>query len=555
MKKMPIGISNFKEIIEKNYYYVDKTLLIKEILDDGSKVILLTRPRRFGKTINMSMLKYYFENTEKDNSYLFKDLKIFSQGEMYIKNQGKYPVIFVTLKDIKNSTWEMTYSKIKACIEEEYDRFGFLAESERLTEIEKEMFSRIRRGIAKESEYENSLKYLTEYLDKHYGVAPILLLDEYDVPIQSGYVNGFYDKIIEFIRNWLSGAVKDNNHISFSIMTGILRIGKESIFSGMNNLKVRTVLDNQYSEYFGFTEDEIVEMLRDYQREKEFEVVKQWYNGYVFGKTQIYNPWSIINYIDNKSSNPQAYWLHTSSNDVIHDVIKNSNTRIQENLIRLMEGSVIEEVIDTNIIYKDIYKEDNYLLSFLLLAGYLKVNEVRQNEFGFTVARLSIPNKEIRTVYRQEIMTQISNGIKPMEQIKMVKSLVLGDVDTFEKIFTSLLLKTTSFHDSPESFYHGFMLGITTLLIDSYIIKSNRESGYGRFDLSIVPREKDKPAVIMEFKKADSKKDLDEKAREALLQIEEKQYETDIYDLGINKIYKYGISFIGKEFSISRNKA
>ncbi|WP_242866453.1 AAA family ATPase [Clostridium acetireducens] len=505
---MPIGISNFKEIIENNYYYIDKTLLIKEILDDGSKVILLTRPRRFGKTINISMLKYFFEKSEEDKSYLFKGLKIFSQNNVYTKNQGKYPVIFITLKDIKNSNWEMTYNKIKKCIEEEYDRFALLANSECLTEIEKETFNKIRTGIASESDYENSLKYLTEYLDKHFGVAPILLLDEYDVPIQSGYTNGFYDKIIEFIRNWLSGAVKDNNHISFSIMTGILRIGKESIFSGMNNLKVRTILDNQYSEYFGFTEDEIIEMLKYYGREEELETVKEWYDGYIFGKTEIYNPWSIINYIDNKGSAPQAYWLNTSSNDVIHDVIKNSNINIQKNIIKLMEGSSIEEIIDTNIIYLDIYKDDNYLFSLLLLSGYLKAMDTIQNEFGFTVAKLAIPNKEIKIAYRQEIMIQISKGINTMEQIKMVNALVSGDVFTFEKIFTSFLIKTTSFHDSSESFYHGLMLGITTLLIDKYMIKSNRESGFGRFDLVLIPREKEKVAIIMEFKKANTKEEL-----------------------------------------------
>ncbi|OFI05272.1 putative AAA-ATPase [Clostridium acetireducens DSM 10703] len=283
-------------------------------------------------------------------------MKIFSQNNVYTKNQGKYPVIFITLKDTKNSNWEMTYNKIKKCIEEEYDRFALLANSERLTEIEKETFNKIRTGIASESDYENSLKYLTEYLDKHYSVAPILLLDEYDFPIQSGYTNGFYDKIIEFIRNWLSGAVKDNNHISFSIMTGILRIGKESTFSGMNNLKVRTILDNQYSEYFGFTEDEIIEVLKYYGREEGLEIVKEWYDGYILGKTEMYNPWSIINYIDNKDAVPQAYWLNTSSNDVIQDVIKNSNINIQKNIIKLMKGLSIEEIIDINIIYPDIYK-------------------------------------------------------------------------------------------------------------------------------------------------------------------------------------------------------
>lgn len=551
-KKLPIGISNFKEIIENNYYYVDKTLLIKEILDDGSKVLLLARPRRFGKTINMSMLKYYFEKTEEDTAYLFDNLSIMHQGEEYLKYQGIYPVIYITLKDIKNRNWDMTYSKIIGCIIEEYDRFEFLGKSKKLTEIEKEMFNKIRTGNAKPSDYENSLKYLTEYLDKHFGVAPILLLDEYDVPIQSGYVNEFYDEIIEFMRNWLSGAVKDNNHITFAVMTGILRVGKESIFSGMNNLKVRTLLDNQYSEYFGFTGVEVTKVLQDYDRKADFEKIKEWYNGYLFGNTEIYNPWSIMNYLDSKGAEPQAFWLHTSSNDVIQDIIKNANTEIKSDLEKLMEGSEIEKIIDTNIIYKDIDNDSNLVFSFLLLTGYLKVTGVKQNEFGFTIATLAIPNKEIRTVYRQEIITQITKGINPMEQIRMVNALVSGDVASFESLFSNLLLKTTSFHDSPESFYHGFMLGITTLLIDNYVIKSNRESGYGRFDLALIPRDRQKAAVIMEFKKADSKEDLKAKSAEALSQIKEKQYSTDIYDLGINEIYQYGISFIGKEFFISK---
>jgi hypothetical protein len=552
-KKMPIGISNFKDIIENDYYYVDKTLLIKELLEDGSKVILLARPRRFGKTINMSMLKYFFEKTEKSNLYIFDKLNI-SKEDMYINNQGKYPVIFITLKDIKNSTWDMTYSKIKGCIIEEYDRFDFLANSEALTKIERERFIKILTGKASESEYENSLKYLTEYLDKHYGIAPILLLDEYDVPIQSGYINKFYDEIIEFMRNWLSGAVKDNNHISLAVMTGILRVGKESIFSGMNNLKVRTLLDSQYSDYFGFTEDEVIKMLEDFGRADELEKIKDWYNGYNFGNTEIYNPWSIINYFDSRDKEPQAYWLHTSSNDIIREIIKNSDTEIKIDLEKLMEGSEIEKIIDTNIIYKDIENDSNLLFSFLLLTGYLKVTSVKQNEFGFIIAKLSIPNKEIKTVYRQEVITQIIKGVNPVEQIRMVNALVCGEIETFEKIFTELLLKTTRFHDSAEGFYHGFMLGITTLLIDSYMIKSNRESGYGRFDLALIPREKDKAAVIMEFKKADRKEELNEKSMEALEQIKNKEYDIDIYDLGIKEIYKYGISFSGKDFCVKANQ-
>lgn len=404
-RKLPIGISNFKEIIENGYYYVDKTLLIKELLDDSSKVLLLARPRRFGKTINMSMLKYYFEKSKRDNAYLFEGLSILKQGEEYTHHLGRYPVIFITLKDIKNSTWEMTYSKIRECIVEEYDRFDFLASSGRLTEIERETFKRIRSGNARESEYENSLKYLTEYLDKHYEAAPILLLDEYDVPIQSGYVNGFYNEIIEFMRNWLSGAVKDNSHITFAVMTGILRVGKESIFSGMNNLKVRTLLDNQYSEFFGFTDEEVSMMLKDFNRQNEAETLKDWYNGYLFGSTEIYNPWSIINFLDGYDIEPKAYWLHTSSNDVIHDIIKNSTIEIQQDLEKLMEGAEIEKIIDTNIIYNDIESDSNLLFSFLLLTGYLKMTGVKHNEFGFNIAKLAIPNKEIKTVYRQEIMT------------------------------------------------------------------------------------------------------------------------------------------------------
>lgn len=449
----------------------------------------------------------------------------------------------------------MTFNKIKDFIKDEFNRFNFLGESHKLTEVEKETFKLIQTGKATNSQFENSLKYLTEYLHKHYEVAPILLLDEYDIPIQSGYVNNFYDSIIEFMRNWLSGAVKDNEHISFSIMTGILRVGKESIFSGMNNLKVRTLLDRQYSEFFGFTDLEVMKMARDYEcTEGQLEKLKQWYNGYNFGGTKIYNPWSIINYFDNKNSEPQAYWLHTSSNDIIHDIIKNSTVEVKSDLEILMEGSEIEKIIDTNIIYKDIDNESNHLFSFLLLTGYLTATEVKQNDFGFIMAKLSIPNKEIRTVYRQEIMTQISKGINPIEQIKMVKALVLGDIVTFEDLFSKLLLKTTSFHDNAESFYHGFMLGVTTLLIDEYIIKSNRESGYGRFDLTLIPRENGRSAVIMEFKKANTLEELKLKAEEALVQIQEKLYDVDIYDLGVKSIYKYGVSFMGKNFHICKGK-
>ena len=398
--RLPIGSTNYKEVCT-HYYYLDKTLLIKDILDDGAKILLLTRPRRFGKTLNMDMLRTFFEKTGEDTSSYFKNKKIWQQGEAYTKEQGKYPVIYLSLKDIKAGRWEAAFDLLKFIIENEFSRHGELQNSSRITEADRSFYKKIVSGSADEAAYMLSLRTLSRMLEAHYAVPAVILIDEYDTPIQEGYVNGYYAQSVEFIRNFFSAALKDNPYVKLSVMTGILRVAKESIFSGLNNVRVYSVLDKRFSSYFGFTSAEVQTMAEYYEAEAKLPEIKQWYDGYKFGEVEIYNPWSVINYFANDCE-AEPYWVQTSANLTIREIIKNLDESACEQLRELLNGATVQSVVETNIIYPSLRDTTTNIFGFLLLTGYLKAVKTMKLE-GMNICELAIPNKEVKTVYRREI--------------------------------------------------------------------------------------------------------------------------------------------------------
>ncbi|QXM06619.1 AAA family ATPase [Crassaminicella indica] len=548
MKKVPIGISDFKKLITENYYYVDKSLFIKEIINDGSEVILLPRPRRFGKTLNMSMLRYFFEKSDEDNKYLFENLKVNKYKDI-MGMQGKYPVIYLTFKDIKDGNFQKCYEKMKEIISIEYYKHKYLLDNY-LKGIEETYFKKILSMEASQGQYETSLKNLSKFLSEYYNQKTIVLIDEYDTPIQSGYLSGYYKEIIEFMRNFLSGALKDNEYLQKGVLTGILRVAKESIFSGLNNLKVCTILKNHYSDKFGFLESEVEEILKYYNIESEMDEVRKWYNGYIFGENIIYNPWSILNYVDNYEKGFRAYWVNTSSNDLVKIVLTKAGETVKKELEDLIKGKAIVKQINEDIVMNDVENGSENVWSFLLFSGYLKV--INENlKMGRSFCTLEIPNFEVKYLYEEIILSWFKESINNEKFNYMLKSLTTGDIETFEDIFSEYIIKSASYFDIEESekFYHAFVLGILVALNEEYEVKSNRESGYGRYDVALIPKDKNKLGIIMEFKKVNKrrKETLEIAADKAIAQIKDKNYKQELLDMGIENIMELGIAFEGKE--------
>jgi hypothetical protein len=554
-RRLPIGVSDFKEIIKEDLYFVDKSLMIKDLVEDGSKVILLNRPRRFGKTLNMSMIKNFFERTDEnieEKSYLFKDLKVWEYEEVQ-KHLGKYPVIYITFKDIKNLTWQDCYLKITKLIQVEYDKHNYLLNADILSDAQKKYYSSILNQEASLGEYEESLKYLTEFMAKAYKSKVILLIDEYDVPIQGGYSNGYYDDVINFMRNFLSGGLKDNENLYKAVLTGILRIAQESIFSGLNNLNVCTILNNKYSRYFGFEENEVEEILTYYGIETKMEDVKRWYNGYIFGNDVIYNPWSIIKYIENSDEGLMPYWVNTSSNDLVKKLITKGDEELKQEMQSLIQGETIEKYINEDIVMNEVEQDTENVWSFLFFSGYLKAVKKERNEEGQLKCHLAIPNIEVSIVYKGIILNWFKANIGMDKYRNMLRALIKGNIDLFSDIFSDFVLKSLSYFDisgqEPEKIYHVFVLGMLVSLNETHQVKSNRESGYGRYDVMLIPREKKDKGIIIEFKKVIERKNetLEIAAENALKQIADKRYEMEMKDNGIDNIVKLGISFKGKE--------
>lgn len=553
VKSLPIGISDYVRAQEE-YYYVDKTLLIKEFLDKKPLVSLFTRPRRFGKTLNMDMLRVFFEISDKNTSKYFADKNIWQCGEEYRSHQGKYPVIFLTFKDVKFDTWDATIDKIRGLLQEEYGRHQELLNSDKLSQYEKEYFTKIISATANEVELTSSLERLSKMLASHYDKAPVIIIDEYDTPIQEGYSKDFYDEIIGFMRNFFSGAFKDNKNLSYGFLTGILRIAQESIFSGLNNLTVNSVMDEEYDSFFGFTESEVKAMLSYYGVSDKEEELKDWYDGYLFGSEEIYNPWSVINYIS-KGCLPQAYWVNTGKNEILDDVLRVATDDITERLYDLLQGERVVARIDQNVVYRSLAEDPANIYSLLLVAGYLKTPKKELQADGSYLCEVSIPNREIAAVYKSEILSHFlqTGAITRTTANKIAESLYANDYKKLQSAIREYMDKSISFFDGgAEGFYHGLMLGLIALMDNQYKIKSNRESGDGRFDVSLIPREKRYPGIILELKWKEKLSDveLEKWSNEALKQIGELRYDSEMKEDGITEILKFGIAFSGKKVCV-----
>lgn len=549
---LPVGISDFR-LASTEYYYVDKTMMIKEFLDERPMVSLFTRPRRFGKTLNMDMFRTFFEKTEEDTSVYFKDKKIWQCGKKYRDYQGKYPVIFITFKDVKRETWEETYDQISEIIKQEFERHREILNSSRCTKYEKTYFTAVTEGQADSTDMMMSLQRLSQMLDEHYGIPPIIIIDEYDTPIQQGYMSGFYDEVILFMRNLFSGGLKDNRHLSYGFLTGILRVAKESIFSGLNNLVINSVLDYRYSQYFGFTPEEVREIARYYRAEEKYDELCDWYDGYLFGTSEIFNPWSVINYFRNHCQ-PKAYWQSTGSNDIIGEVLKNADTDIYDHLNLLLQGKSFLTYIDTGVIYPQIRNNPSSVYSFLLVAGYLKVIKTDLSFGGDYMCEVALPNKEISFVYNKEILQKLTDMIPQSSAIGIQEALYSGDAERLQKEMGRLLLQSVSCYDTAgENFYHGFVLGLCAMMEDRYDISSNKESGEGRYDIQLMPRQKNMPGILIELKAAKnlSGEKLRQLSKEALEQIHTRKYDADMMRRGMKLVLKYGVAFSGKKVEIS----
>ncbi len=548
---LPIGISDYR-VASSEYYYIDKTMMIKDFLDERPMVSLFTRPRRFGKTLNMNMIRTFFEKTDEDTAKYFRDKKIWSCGQKYIEHQGKYPVIFMTFKDVKFNTWDETFTSIKALFSAEASRHMELATSDKISEYDKKYFNKLLSADMTAVELSTVLGNLSRMLCEHHGIETIIIIDEYDTPIQQGHSKGFYEDIILFMRNLFSGGLKDNQNLKFGFLTGILRVAKESIFSGLNNLTINSILDNKYSEYFGFTAAEVKEMCEYYNSADKFDEICEWYDGYRFGKSDIFNPWSVINYFNNECE-PRAFWQSTGSNDIISEVIAEADADIYERLTSLVNGNSFTTYIDTGVIYPQIKNNPSTIYSFLLVAGYLKANKTSTAISGDFMCEVALPNKEISFVYNKEILRKLDNIIPQATAISIQEAIYSGDGVKLQTLIQTLLTQSVSCYDTAgENFYHGLMLGLCALLGGSYLT-SNRESGDGRYDIQLMPKNDILPGIIIELKakKGCSADELKKLSETALGQIEDKKYDTEMTAKGVKTIYKYGVAFSGKTVEVA----
>ena len=549
-KAVPVGIEDFKELIQDEYYYVDKTLLIDEMLMNKSKVTLFTRPRRFGKTLNMSMLRYFFDVKDKEeNKKLFENLKIYDSE--YMSEQGKYPVIFVSLKDLKEDTWEECLESIKDIMYKIFNEYSFLRK--KLNIVEKRQFDKIWEITGNERNFKTSLLDLSNYLNKYYGEKVIILIDEYDAPIINAFDKGYYNEAINFFQTFYSSALKTNNSLKYGVLTGITRIIKEGIFSGLNNLYVNTILSKDYSEYFGLLENEVIEMLEYFDMKYKIEEVREWYNGYIFGESKVYNPWSIVSYVREKEI--KAYWANVSGNTLLENMLDHAGESVYDDLKRFTDGESIEKYISDGTTIKSLLNNDDEIWQVLLYSGYLTKDE-KQKEIDVTseytdVYNLRIPNKEIRKYFGNMFLNRFFGT--EVKTNTLMKALENGDIKKFEKTLGEIMINMLSHFDldkEMEKIYQVFMIGLVGFLMGKYEIISNDESGYGRYDLAMIPIKSNEKAYLMEFKISKTKKGMEEKAEKALKQIDEKKYDTKLKARGIKNILKIGVAFYGKEVKV-----
>ena len=539
MKKgIGVGIEDFKKIIEEDCYYFDKTNYIEELLKDRTEIKLFTRPRRFGKTLNMTTLKYFFDvRNAEENRKLFKDLYI--EKSEYFKEQGQYPTIFITLKDTKKNNWEECYSKIKIILRDLYEEHSYI--KDKLSINEKEEYDKILFK-KDDAEYDNALLNLTKYLYNYYQKKVVLLIDEYDSPLITANQFGYYKEAINFFRDFLSSALKTNSNLKMGVLTGIVQVAKEGIFSGLNNVKTYNILGDKFETFFGLSEEEVEEALKYFEMTYEIEEVKRWYDGYKFGNSEVYNPWSIVNYLSDRGL--QAYWVNTSDNALIYDNLKNSTVDVFKDLEALFEGKAIKKEISPFFTFEELSKFDG-IWQLMVYNGYLKISEKLSNDEYM----IKIPNYEIQTFFKKGFIDKFlvsGNYFNPM-----MDALLDGDIEEFERRLQNIFLVNTSFYDlKGEKVYHSLFLGMLIWLRDKYEVKSNRERGHGRYDAMLIPLDKVKLAYVFEFKVSKTIKGLTAKAEEALEQIKEKQYDAGLKEKGISKIYRIGIAFKGKNVKV-----
>ena len=552
-RRLPVGVDDFKEL-RQACYFVDKTRFIQKIIDERSEVTLITRPRRFGKTLTMSMLYYFFTNEHaEENRELFSGTDIASCGDIYMDEQGKRPVIFLTLHEAKQMDMPSMLQRIGRIMARAYAKYPFLVGLESpLAQTDQDYYQRIRSMKGSREDLEDSLRALSSFLCQYYGRKTVILLDEYDVPAQQGWQYHFHEDAVAFMRNYMGAAFKSNDALDFGIITGVLRIAKETIFSSLNNLEISSVAQGRFADVMGFTHAEVERMATDLGHSDRVKEIKHWYDGYTFSGQEIYNPWSVINYFQ-QGCLPQVYWLNTSGNAIIGEMMEHADSSDDEKIVDLLDGKPVEVVVDEAIVYSDIFTNKDALYTMLLTAGYLKATENRVED-GEHICTLAIPNREIETVYRKEILNRYRGRMARSDLRTLLEHLAKGHAEKFSAGLEQYLEQIASFHDTAnkESFYHGFLLGLTAWFLPRYQVKSNRESGYGRFDLGIFPKEHGQSGIIMEFKVAENEDSMLEEAEAALAQIERLDYMAEFREQNIANVWKYGIAFYGKKLKLVR---
>ena len=556
-KALPIGVENFKDIMESGYYYIDKSLFIKELLDMKGKVNLFIRPRRFGKTLNFSMLRYFYEDTgdmkkNEEHKSLFHGLKIMEQGETYTEHMGNYPVINLTLKSAKQPSFESAYSKLRKAIADEFQRHQYILANGKINEEDKKLYQKIADRKAEYDDYSGALEFLSKCLYQATEKKTVILIDEYDVPLESSYFRGFYEEMVDFIRSLFESALKTNDYLQFAVITGCLRISKESIFTGLNHLKIVSILDQRYSEHFGFTEAEVRQMMAYYGVESRFPTMKEWYDGYAFGDTEVYNPWSVINFMYDLYADvnafPHPYWINTSSNDIIKDLIARADRETKRQIETLLDGGTLDIQVHEEVTYGDMHSNGENLWNFLYFTGYLtKESEYFKGKYIFLKVR--IPNIEVMTIYESTILNWLKDMIKKEDFHDLYRAMEDGNAQRMTDILNGQLFRTISFYDSAENFYHGFLTGILSQS-ENYLVKSNRESGNGRSDIMVKSPSLRGRSFIVEVKVSDSIDDLENDAQKALQQIYDKRYMEELRTEGYRKIDCYGISFFRKDCEV-----
>ena len=550
-KPLPIGVEDFKRLVDNEYYFIDKTLMIKELLENKETVNLFTRPRRFGKTLNMSMLQRFFEATEKSNAYLFDGLKIAAYPE-YMAYQGQYPVISISLKSMKRASYQEAYFEYVKLLSDEFERHETILQSDAVSEEDKLEFQKIKKRIAEPKEYNSAVKLLSKCLQKVYQKNVIILIDEYDVPLENAYHEGFYDDMTNLIRSCFESALKTNPSLEFAVLTGCLRVSRESIFTGLNNLKTYSITKNKFSQYFGFTQEEMQEILQNFSLEQYAGTIAKWYDGYRFGLTEIYNPWSVLNCIDSYLQNDmvacEPYWSNTSSNRIVKRLIEESNERTKSMVEELINGTPIHTQIFEDVTYGTIDVNQDYIWSFLLFTGYLKI--ISCETIGDeTYYDMVIPNVEIKSIYKNTIRSWFIDHVNRDSRTDILESVIHADAEKLEDLLCTWLTNTISCFDEQENYYHGFVTGLVSGF-NGYMVVSNRESGNGRFNLVVKQRSRWHHAAILEFKVVEKYNQMTKACEDALKQIEEKDYEASLRDEQYENIAKLGICFCQKRCRI-----